>query len=220
MAMHPLTLRKKDRRKEAGKAGRSLRLLAAGSTLLLAAGCSLLPSPQADPAHFYVLTARPVQPAADAHARSGGLVVGLSEVELPRYLQTQSLVVRVGVNELQFRDEARWGESLAQGIARVLREELAAAPGVAQIVSRPGPPDRDRDVVVHVLACEGAADGTVRFAARWEIVTLGAGDGVVAHGTYESRGLTWNGRDYGGLAQRLSEALAGLGTEIAAALAR
>jgi hypothetical protein len=185
----------------------------------LVAGCNLVPPPQTDPTRFYVLIVPPAAAAADQPLVGKKLVVGLHGVEIPAYLKTKSLVVRVGTDELKFHEYARWGEALDQGIARVVREELSATPGIMQVVGLPGRDERDRDVAIQVLACEGNVDGTVRFSAAWEISSVGAGAEVVAHGTYTATGLHWDGRDDAQLVQRLSEAATGLSAELVAALA-
>lgn len=186
------------------------------AALLLAAGCSL-PTAQPDPTRFYVLTG----PAAAAPAADGA-VLGLRAVEVAAYLRSRSLIVRQGEHEVEFREFARWGEALDAGLARVLREALLATGAAAQVVATPFPLDqhRDFDVNVRVLACEGGADGTVRFRASWELWSTGAGAAVMERGDYQPAGLTWDTRTEASLVAGLSQAVAGLGAEITAAVGR
>jgi len=187
------------------------------TALLLGAGCSL-PQAQPDPTRFYVLTAPAAAPAAEAD----GAVLGLRNLEVAAYLRSRSLIVRKGENEVEFLEFARWGEALDAGLARVLRENLLAAGAAAQVVTVPFPLDqhRDFDVTVRVLACEGRADGAVLFRAAWELWSTGAGAEVVARGDYQPAGLTWDARTETSLVAGLSQAVAGLGAEITAAVSR
>jgi hypothetical protein len=168
------------------------------------AGCSLLPAPKPDPTRFFVLA---VEPGASAMARGA---VALRPVELPAYLRQPALVVRRGGNEVTFREAARWGEPLEQGLARVVGENLRRL-GLAPS-NRGG--DADAAIlVVRVLAAEGTASGGVEFRAAWELTRRGA---APVGGEFRAPGLTWDGRDEAGLAGSLSAAVAGLAAEIAA----
>jgi uncharacterized lipoprotein YmbA len=136
------------------------------------------------------------------------------------YLRSRPLIVRRGENELEFREFARWGESLDVGIARVLREELIAR-GAASAVPMGGlrghTEDQDFILDIRVLACEGAAHGAVNFRAIWEL-TKGAAKQPVASGDYRPGDLRWDGKSEASLAGQLSRAVAGLAEEIAAGL--
>ena len=74
-----------------------------------------------------------------------------------------------------------------------------------------------------VLACEGVAGSEgrrARFAAAWEIraTAAGAGAAPAAAGTFESAPADWAEGDYAALTAKLSEAVAALARELAAAL--
>jgi uncharacterized lipoprotein YmbA len=163
----------------------------------------LLPAPKPDPTRFFVLA---VEPGASAPARG---VVALRPVELAAYLRQPALVVRRGGNEVTFREAARWGEPLEQGVARVLGENLRRLGLVP--ANRGG--DADAAIlVVRVLAAEGTASGGVEFRAAWELTRRGA---APVSGEFRAAGLTWDGRDEAGLAAGLSAAVAGLAAELA-----
>ena len=123
-------------------------------------------------------------------------------------------------DEIMFLDFVLWGEPLDQGVARVLAENLRSLKNVARVSLPPFRADEQRDfeILVQVSACEGTADGDVRFAATWRILAPGGSAGTVAEGNYAASGLRWDGRDHGQLAARLSEALAGLSRDIITAL--
>lgn len=199
--------------------GLAAALLAAGLGLL--AACTIpLPTAQTDLTRYYLLTAARPQPEAETGVPLKRWVVGVRAVQIAPYLQTKSFIVRSHGNEAAFLDFTRWGEPLDLGIARVLAENLQSLKNVARVAVPPFHADEQRDfeILLHVAACEGTADGEVRFSARWRILAPAAAAGTVAEGSYSASGLRWDGHDYGQLAARLSDALAGLSRDIAAAL--
>ena len=190
---------------------------AGGGVLWLLTGCNLLPEPKADPTRFYLL--KSVGPSAATTPTAGAAAVRLRPIELADYLRTRALIVRQDNNEIDFRDFARWGEALGPGITRVLRDELFArgAP-VATGGMKTGPSEQKIELRIRILACEGVADGSVRFHANWELLAIG---GVAARrGDYNSTTLRWDGANETTLAAALSEAIAGLAAEIAPAIAK
>lgn len=199
----------------------ALGLLLAG--LGLFASCSIpLPSAQPDLTRYYLLTSSSARPEAKAEAAPKRWVIGVRNVEVPAYLRTKSFAIRSHTNEVAFLDSVRWGEPLDQGVERVLVENLQALPNVARTSMQPFRVEeqRDFDILVQVSACEGTADGAVQFSASWRIVTSTAAATTVAEGNTNAAGLRWDGHDYGQLAAKLSEALAGLTHDLAAALPR
>jgi uncharacterized lipoprotein YmbA len=207
---------------EAGKcAARMIGPIVLAASLCLLTACTIpLPTAQADQTHYYLLTAAPVQPEAETGAPLKRWIVGVRAVEIAPYLQTKSFTVRSHTNEISILDSTRWGEPLDLGIARVLAENLQSLKNVGRVSTQPFRADEQRDfeILVRVTACEGTADGDVRFSARWRILAPVAVVGTVAEGSYSASGLRWDGHDFGQLATRLSDALGALSREIAAAL--
>ncbi len=183
---------------------------------LFFAGCDgIIPPPQVDPTRYYVLTGPSPAPAAVG----GQLRVGLRTVELAAYLKSPDMIVRQGANELMLQDYARWGEPLEAGIARILQERLQAAGGVGRVYLQPFPLDADRDcdVAVTILRCEGATDRTAHFAATIEI-TKAADGRLLSRRTFVAPDAAWDGKNFGQLAGLLSADAEALGQEIVAAL--
>ena len=170
------------------------------------AGCTLLPEPRPDPTRFYVLAAD----AAPAVA-PGGAAVQLRAVEVAGYLRNRPMVVRRGGSEIEFREHARWGEPLEQGVARVLSSGLRSR-GVNLAPLGAGAPV----LSVRVLACEGVSDGAVIFRAAWELT----GGAVPATGEFLAAGLRWDVKSEGSLATQLGAAVLSLADEVAAAASR
>ena len=187
--------------------------------LLLLAACNIIPEAQTDPTRFYLLSTPAAAAAAETETKAPA--VHLRPVELASYIKSKPMIVRRGDNEIEFREYARWGEPLELGIGRVLRQELLAR-GAAGAVLAPGmrtvDVDYDYELTVRVLACEGGADGTVIFRAVWELSTGSAAPKIVAHGDFHPADIKWDGKTEASLAAKLSEAVAALSGEIAAAL--
>jgi uncharacterized lipoprotein YmbA len=132
------------------------------------------------------------------------------------------MVVRTGTNEIHFADFDRWAEPLGQGISRVLKEAISSAPNVEEVTLNPqGDGAMDYEVAVGILACEGVrlekGGGSIRFVATWDMRSVGNNPTVI-HGDFSGDPLAWNGKDYGQLAERLSEAIASAGKALAVAL--
>ena len=145
----------------------------------------------------------------------------LRPVELASYLKSRPILVRRGGNEIEFREFARWGEPLELGVARLLREELLASGTVIAVVNHSSRATHAAETIelhVRVLACEGAADGNVLFRAVWDLTKSGEKKEAGLRGDYRASDLRWDGKDEAQLAAKLSEAVAGLAAEIAAAL--
>ncbi len=185
-------------------------------------GCALL-RPHADPTRFYVLTVPRFPPERVAEGGFKRWRVGLRPIELPPYLQNKALVVRAGANEIRFADFDRWAEPLDQGIGRVIKEALLSAVNVAGVaLNSHGDDTLDFEVALRILACEGARADTgkssIRFAVRWETRTVATNSTVIHRGGFTADALTWDGKHYGQLAERLSEAVAAAGQTLAAEL--
>jgi hypothetical protein len=172
-----------------------------GAALLLA-GCNVIPPPQADSTRTYVLTETLPSGQASGIPAAGRLRVGLKRVELGSYLDTSDMVVREGPNQIELKDYARWAEPLDAGIARILQDQLSAAPAIGRVYVQPFPFDaeRDYDVRIVVLRCEGSiATGrraAANFAASIEITTPGPESKVVARRIFVPPGEAWDGHDY------------------------
>jgi uncharacterized lipoprotein YmbA len=179
--------------------------------------------PHADPTRFYVLTVPSAPAERTAQDEFKRWNVGLRPVEVAAYLRSQAMVVRTGTNELHFAEFNRWAEPLGQGIGRVIKETLSSARNVASVASNSrGADTLDYEVTIRILACEGVRVGTgtssIRFAAKWEVRSAGTNTTATPSGMFTADPAAWNGKDYGQLAEQLSEAIARAGEAIAAAL--
>ncbi len=193
-----------------------LRLLAASAALALLAACSLLPEAKPDPTRYFVLAGA----SGATTAPAGAPVVHIRPVEVANYLRPRAMVVRRGNHEIEFREYARWGEPLEQGIARALRGELLVRGAAAAITvgsTRTARLGSDVELAVRVLAFEGHAGGTASMHAVWELFHE---KGLLHRGEFRSDSARWDGKNEASLAAALSEAVSALAADIAAALAK
>jgi uncharacterized protein len=102
------------------------------------------------------------------------LAINVGPVELAESLDRPQLVRRLGPNEVDFVDDARWGEPLAHGIARVLAENLGRQLGTERVGVVPGfeTPEESWHVTVYVLRFELEGDEAV-MEARFRLTAPG-----------------------------------------------
>lgn len=188
---------------------RTVLIVAACGALL--AGCNVLPEARPESARYFVLEANPASVAPPA----GAVKLGLRPVEVPAYLKHKAMATRSGENEISYATDALWAEPLEAGVARVLREQLAAR---ANVLAYPFPTQlpRDYDLTVRVLNAEGAANG-VRFVAVIELLRVGDKPEVVVRREFTAPATAW-GHDYAQLARGLSKAIAALADEVVASV--
>jgi uncharacterized lipoprotein YmbA len=165
------------------------------------AGCTLFPEARPDPTRFFIL------PAEVGATTSVAMALTLRPVEVAAYLRNRPMVVRRGASEIEFREHARWGEPLEHGLARVLSAGLRAR-GVSAVPAGAAAPV----LAVRVLACEGAADGSVIFRAAWELT----GGASRVTGDFSASGLRWDVKSEASLAIQLGAAALALADDIAA----
>lgn len=144
-----------------------MKLQALLSMIAALAACGT-PLPPAQLIHLP--TALPSGIGAPAPVAKG--VWQLLPPRLPEYLDRDALLVPQGQAGLQPLPGWRWAEPLRESVPRVLREDLAALLGAAQVWTSPVPPGVvvQQQLRVELLAFEATSDrGGVRLQARWTI---------------------------------------------------
>jgi uncharacterized lipoprotein YmbA len=95
-------------------------LFVAAAALLLT-GCLFKPA-TVSTRHF-ILT--PIPTNQPAQVATEQLSVGIGFVKMPSYLLRNSIAIRNGANEIEYFDDARWGERLDQCFQRTLAANLS-----------------------------------------------------------------------------------------------
>lgn len=192
--------------------------VAVGATLGLAvvvsSGCG-----RSRPSTFYTLSSLNETPAS-VPAETGGrpLLIGIGPIELPQYVDRPQIVTRVSPNRLALAEFNRWAEPLPRGFSRVLVENLSILLGTERITlyARKNPTPPDFQITLNVTKFDGTPGGNVSLVARWSVVDKNGRD--VAPMTKSSINLATSTGDYEGLAAAMSQAIAELSREIAAAI--
>lgn len=186
---------------------------------LLLLGCGTL-SPKPDPSRFFTLSALPQSEpnAAKRPAASPGISLGVGPVTLPGYLDRPEMVIRIAQNQLILSENDRWAEPLEDNVARVLSQNIALLLRAERINAYPWPIDRKPlyQVEIEVLRFETDADHQAQLSTRWMIRNTTRKDAIQYRETRLSRPA--QGRSTEASVAALSEALADLSGEIAAAI--
>jgi uncharacterized lipoprotein YmbA len=187
---------------------------------LAASGCGTLVRPREDPTRYFLLNpAPPAEMQKFAIEGRRPLNIGIRRPEIASYLNTPLIVVRDGPAQVDFSGYHRWGESLAQSMARVLRSNLAALPWTQRVATFPTtqPGDFDFEIGLDVLALEGfrGVEGAgARLEVEWRLYA-GGDRQPLDQGRFLRQPDGWDGRDYAALALLLREASAELAAELA-----
>lgn len=203
-------------------------LLAMGVTLLTACGTT---SPRTQ---FYTLEAHALDAATQAkgvHASAGSsspdaaaVKVSISQVSVPEVVDRPQLVVRTAPNRVDIADFHRWAEPLAQGIARVLAEDLAAQLGGRYLVTagqRAGLVP-DVRVAIDVQRFDAVVGEGVAIEALWT-ARAARGAAISGRGFAQAPVATSAGPEadgYGALAAAHSRALAEIAGRVSEDVAR
>ncbi len=126
------------------------------------------------PAQLYQLRS---EPPAPVQAVAGAPVLQLLSLTLPEVLERDALLLPQGQAGLQALSSHRWAEPLRDAVPRVLRQDLSALLGAAQVwgTSLPGGVVVQRMLRVEVLALQvNAARNAVQLQARWSLAAPGA----------------------------------------------
>ncbi|HSI57386.1 MAG TPA: PqiC family protein [Ideonella sp.] len=145
-------------------------LLGAAALAALLAGCAGSVSP---PAHLYQLRADPPASLAAGAPAAGNVVWQLGRVQLPAYLDRDTLLVPTGQAGLQPLSGHRWAEPLRDAVPRLLRQDLARLLGPDKVWGQPLPPgvQLTGQLLVELQRLDASAAGdAVVLQARWTLV--------------------------------------------------
>ncbi len=167
------------------------------------------------PTNFYYLESLG-PPAFDPVTPRAKLVV--EEVNLPQYLDRPDIVSQAAGNRLDVPDIEKWAEPLQDGVARVLRADLAYLLADRGVVVVPAEfTNGDVQVFVNVSRFEVTASAEAVIEAQWRIVRMDAGTELALRRS-EHR-LAVSGEGYDAITGALNETLHALSRDIANAAA-
>jgi len=89
---------------------------------MLLSGC--LPKPSTISTRHFVLA--PVSTNVPTAGAGESLTVGIGFVKMPSYLLRNSIAIRKGPTEIEYLDDAQWGERLDQSFRRTVAADLSA----------------------------------------------------------------------------------------------
>ena len=177
-------------------------------TILLVA-CGSTPQ-----SNHYLLTSM-----IDEVPSGGSPSLGVGPVDIPEYLNRDSMVYRVGDNQLQITSSERWAEPLGDGVSRVLSLNLASLLNTGDIQTFPFHPRRKPDfgvkLRVHSL---DSRDSSARLVAEWLLYRPANGDPLQRRLTTLETSLNPQQAIPGQIPGAYSELLWQLSQEIAASI--
>lgn len=102
--------------------------------------------------------------------------IGVGPIDIPEYLNRNTLVYRGNGNELQIAQQSRWAEPLEDGISRVLGLNLAGLLNTENVRTHPWHPKRppEYSVKIRVLGMD-ALEGEAVLVAEWLVYQPGNG---------------------------------------------
>ncbi|MBV8141388.1 MAG: membrane integrity-associated transporter subunit PqiC [Verrucomicrobia bacterium] len=164
--------------------------------------------------NFFLLTGS--RPRAQS---SGGTSVLVRRVQVPAYLARNNLVTIKGGMEVQYAPTDRWAESLDQGLARAVAEDLSRNSRIRAYGFSPGAPpvDHSYDVWIRLEHFEGNDNGEVVLSARWSVSSADSSE-PIKRGAVDLRQSGWKPGDYPGLVHMLSDEVKKMSLQIAEAI--
>ena len=181
-------------------------------------------------AAIFLLAACATTPRANFYTLNGAdpgkadvrfpLVVAIGPVDLPQYLDRPHIVTQVGGNRLSVDEFNRWAGALEEDITRVLARRIGGRLGTQRIYSYPSRvvPDTDYRIALDIRAFDGALGGEVHLDVSWSVIADRSGEVLQTHqASYQ--GVSAGG-GYDAYVAALSETLAQLGDDLAAALSK
>jgi uncharacterized lipoprotein YmbA len=138
---------------------------------------------------------------------------------VPEY-QDRPQIVTQGKNQLlKFAQFDRWGESLASGTTRLIREDLAVILPGAKLISYPWEPSVPvkYQVIVEIVELDSTLDKDMFLVAQWQVVDAQNMKTLMIKRSEFRQAIM--PQDYAGLVKTLSTVCASLSGEIAQALA-
>jgi uncharacterized protein len=130
---------------------------------IMLAGCAT-----SKPSRYYVLNA----PENAQNACKGGriITIGISPVDLPKYLDRPQIMTRINDNELQLSEFHQWAEPLKDNISRVIAQNLSGSlcAGI-KMFPWTGSEQFDYRLSTRLIRLDGAPGGEAFLDVQWTI---------------------------------------------------
>jgi hypothetical protein len=184
--------------------------------LILLNGCisvSNSPTPR-----FYVLEALDKNKVEKKINIISDIVIGVNPVKIPEYIDRPQFVTINEEKMLTFAQFERWGEPLALGVARLVREDLTVIMPRVNCVLYPWNPSVavKYQVEVEIVQLNSELDKDLFLSVQWLVVdTQNTKTIPIKRSEFKETILLHN---YAGLVKALSTACASLSVEIAEAI--
>lgn len=191
-----------------------MRLMMLAAVIAINAGCLS----HREYRHIYSLDGATEAPT-QSEAVAEGPVIQLQRVLIPDYLDTNDIVLRVGMHELHESATGRFGERLSLGITYALRSDLASRLPLYSVTLAQSAEKPARQILVNVDAFDVWPTGRCVLVADWTILdasrrTLLAG----GRGTFTTAGIGANPGD-GAIVTAMADAVRQLADRIASTAA-
>lgn len=143
---------------------------------LCCGGCGLLGGKSAPTYEYYVLTPTEqgtqgdeAQAEGDEEEPRATLLIG--QLNLPRYLEREAIVTRLGERQIEYSDRARWGERLDASLEQTLQVALARRlePEGIEVAVPPSPAGPDCRLEVELQRFERHGADRVELWATWAL---------------------------------------------------
>ena len=168
--------------------------------------------PQSDPTRYFVLAG-----AFDNIEESGHLQIAIERIELPSYLQSQKIAIKISAHEIIYAEHYRWAEELETSVAKIIRNRLRVNNHIKSVSVYPWKDSVEYDYRIRLIIhhFEGDYQGNITLAADWKVVNK-AGN-VLTNNTEQLTGF-WDGSDYNQMVEGMNELLLQLCSKISEVL--
>ena len=130
---------------------------------------------------FYMLTPIDEAPKVSANTSGKDLLIGLTPVRIPAYLDRPQIVTGLAGHGYQVSEDNRWAERLDENVARVTLQNLSLLIPTEKVVMAPWGRDTKPDLVlgINIQEMHVDASGQARLDATWTLKS--SQEGLVPH---------------------------------------
>jgi uncharacterized protein len=167
---------------------------------------------------FYVLQAGDEGVVDQKIKIDPNMLVGVGPVKVPGYQDRPQMVTQSRAHLIQFAQFDRWGESLADGLGRVLREDLGMMVNGPRFTAYPWSQAMPvkYQVALEVVQLDSILDKDLFLVVQWQVIDVQNTKALMFKRSEFRQAIS--PQDHAGMVQALSVACVSLSREIAVAL--